>query len=83
MHYQSDSFAKSGTYTLLLKSEPKVISRNLLISNTDIKEIQLLYSCGTNEFDTILNAVDSNLTKANKMPQILIFIFQYILFKSI
>ena len=46
MHYQSDAFAKSGKYTILSKIAPKVISRNLLITDTDASEIQKLYNCG-------------------------------------
>ena len=75
MHYQSNSFAKFGKYTILSKSEPKVIARNFFITNTDAKEIQLLYSCGTNEFDSILENF-SNFTKANIQIQIVnIFFF--------
>lgn len=46
MHYQSDAFAKPGAYTLLSKTAPKVILRNLLMTNIDASEIQKLYNCG-------------------------------------
>ena len=45
MHYQSNAFAKAGTYTLLSKTTPQVILRNLLITDIDALEIQLLYNC--------------------------------------
>ena len=45
MHYQSNAFAKQGTYTLLSKIAPQIIQRNLLITDIDAREIQLLYKC--------------------------------------
>ena len=75
MHYQSNSFAKSGEYTLLSKSEPKVIPRNFLITNTDAKKIQRLYSCGIKEFDFMYDENLSNSTKPSIKLQISILIF--------
>ena len=45
MHYQSNAFAKPGTNTLLSKTAPQVLPRNLLVTDIDAKEIQLLYKC--------------------------------------
>ena len=45
MHYQSNAFALPGTYTILSKTAPQVIQRNLLITDIDASEIQLLYKC--------------------------------------
>jgi hypothetical protein len=49
MHYQSDAFAKSGRFTLLSRIAPSVIPRNMLITDTDAKELQLLYKCTTGQ----------------------------------
>jgi hypothetical protein len=45
MHYQSDAFAKPGTYTILSKTSPRVIQRNLFITDIDVTEIQSIYKC--------------------------------------
>lgn len=55
MHYQSDAFAKSGKYTLLSKIAPQIITRNLLISDTDAKEIQTLYKCTAGSTSIVWN----------------------------
>ena len=47
MHYQSDAFAKAGTYTILSKTSPRVIQRNLFITDIDVTEIQSIYKCVT------------------------------------
>ena len=63
MHYQSNAFAKAGTYTLLSKIAPQVILRNLLITDIDAIEIQLLYNCAVPSTTPIPTSTASQTTK--------------------
>jgi hypothetical protein len=65
MHYQSDGFAKPGTYTLLSKFSPQIIQRNLLITDTDAKEIQLLYKCTAGSQTTTASTTTASTTTAS------------------
>ena len=61
MQYQSNAFAKSGTYTLLSKVPPQIILRNLLITDIDALEIQLLYKCSTQPATTSLKPATTSI----------------------
>ena len=64
MHYQSNAFAKAGTYTLLSRVPPKIILRNLLITDIDALEIQLLYKCSTQPATTSIKPVTTSVKPA-------------------
>ena len=62
MHYQSNAFAKAGTYTLLSRTAPQVILRNLLITDIDATEIMLLYNCAAPSTTPIPTSTASKTT---------------------
>ena len=71
MHYQSNAFARSGTYTLLSKFAPRVILRNLLITDIDAYEIQLLYNCSKLSLNSSINSLTSTGTTIRAQVQYL------------
>ena len=64
MHYQSNAFGKPGTYTLLSKVPPKIFLRNVLITDIDALEMQLLYKCSTRPATTSIKPVTTSLKPA-------------------